>query len=116
MRYLALFLLTLTLSAKAQLAVVSDPDGYVNVREKGNIQSKILSKLSTDCIVLFDGEAENPDWKNIFYAPENTTLFSKSSNSGTSLKKDYITGYVHNSRIIPIANLPRMVLKRELDI
>ncbi len=46
-----LYLLILSLSpmlAEAQLAIINDPDGYTNVREKGDINSPIKFKIYDD--------------------------------------------------------------------
>ena len=113
MKFLTILsLLLIAVSAKAQLAVINDLDGFVNVREAGNINSKIVRKINTDCIVLYDGESDDNEWKNIFYSPENTMIFSKSNNRGIVLKKDYITGFVNGSRITPIDKLPLMKFER----
>jgi hypothetical protein len=113
MKFLTILsLLLAAASAKAQLAVISDPDGFVNIRETGNINSKVVSKLNTDCIVLYDGETDNNEWKTAYYSAENTMVFSKSNNKPILLKKDYITGFVNASRIIPIDQLPQMRFKK----
>lgn len=72
-----IFLLTAALSVQlsfAQFAKIVDKDGYVNVRENADANSKIVGKINSDEIVYIF-EADNKNWANI-------------SN-----------GYVHNSRL-----------------
>lgn len=72
-----IFLLTAALVAQlswAQFAKIVDKDGYVNVRENADANSKIVGKLNSDEIVyIFEPDTKN--WANV-------------SN-----------GYVHNSRV-----------------
>jgi hypothetical protein len=72
-----IFLLTAALSVQlsfAQFAKIVDKDGYVNVRENADANSKIVGKINSDEIVYIF-EADNKNWANV-------------SN-----------GYVHNSRL-----------------
>lgn len=72
-----IFLLVSALSVQlsfAQFAKIVDKDGYVNVRENADANSKIIGKLNSDEIVYIF-EPDNKNWANV-------------SN-----------GYVHNSRL-----------------
>ncbi len=72
-----IFLLTACLSIQlsfAQFAKVIDKDGYVNIRENADANSKIIGKINSDEIVYIF-EADNKNWANV-------------SN-----------GYIHNSRL-----------------
>ena len=72
-----IFLLVSALSIQlsfAQFAKIVDKDGYVNVRENADANSKIIGKLNSDEIVYIF-EPDNKNWANV-------------SN-----------GYVHNSRL-----------------
>lgn len=72
-----IFLLVSALSVQlsfAQFAKIVDKDGYVNVRENADANSKIIGKLNSDeTVYIF--EPDNKNWANV-------------SN-----------GYVHNSRL-----------------
>jgi hypothetical protein len=113
MRYPMMFcILLLAVSAKAQLAVIDDPDGFVNVREVGAIKSEIIGKLNSGDVVLYDSENENQTWKNIFYSPDQQIIYSYAENSKIISNKNYVTGFVHTSRIFPIEKLPQMNFKK----
>lgn len=77
MKTKTIFLLTaflITQLSFAQFAKIVDKDGYVNVRENADANSKIIGKLNSDEIVYIF-EPDNKNWANV-------------SN-----------GYVHNSRL-----------------
>ncbi|MBP2616520.1 SH3 domain-containing protein [Chryseobacterium jejuense] len=74
-----IFLLTAVLSVQlsfAQFAKVVDKDGYVNLRENADAESKIIGKVNSDEIVyVFESDPTHKSWANV-------------SN-----------GYIHNSRL-----------------
>lgn len=79
-----IFLLAATLIAQlslAQFAKIVDKDGYVNIRENADANSKVIGKINSDEIVYIF-EPDNKNWANV-------------SN-----------GYVHNSRLKYIESYP----------
>jgi hypothetical protein len=115
MKSFTLFIIIfLSLSAKAQLAIIRDTDGFVNVREKGNIKSRIIGRLNTNDITLYDGEDDNKEWRHIFYSPDNMLFFSSLNNNKHNIYKDYIDGFVYFNRVIPINSFSRMILKKDV--
>ena len=89
MKYLFILFLLLTTNAFAQgpfgdYAVVKDKDGYVNIRAKENVKSKIVGTLPNNTLVygFFDKE----------YNPTNWIEVDK--------------GYVHQSRLKKISDFP----------
>jgi len=64
-------------------AVIDDPDGYVNVREKESKKSKIVAKIA-------EGE-------EFYYRPTDSDWWEVAETADGD-----ILGYVHNSRIKPI--------------
>lgn len=64
---------------KSQVGYIKDTDGFVNVRESDDIQSKIIGTIN-------NGE-------KIFYLPSNKTMWFVETLDGTT------KGYVHKSRI-----------------
>ena len=94
-----LYLLILSLSpllAKAQLAIISDPDGYTNVREKGDIRSPVNFKIYDDQVfTLVDwGTSKRPKWLPLKMSQAFDTLRCKDT------KFQY--GYMHDSRILEL--------------
>ena len=64
-------------------AKIVDKDGFVNVREKGNGNSKIIGKIkSGDVVYIF--EDLQTEWLNVDYKDEDNRKFN---------------GYIHRSRI-----------------
>jgi hypothetical protein len=85
MQKVALLFLTVFISShiNAQTAIIRDPDGYCNIRQKANSQSKITDTLSNDKIVfVYKDEAEG-NWLPVDYKKG----------------KEIVSGYIHQSRI-----------------
>lgn len=100
---LLLFLLCLGMSMEAygQVGLISDIDGYTNVREEPNSQSRIICRLN-------DGEAFSIDeayiemdsrWIKVWIPSNKFSKFEKDYSNA------YITGFVHKSRIVLIDSL-----------
>ena len=95
MKHLLILFLLLTTNAFAQgpfgdYAVVKDKDGYVNIRAKENVKSKIVGTLPNNTLVytLFD-TTEDETGEEIFF---NWIAVDK--------------GYVHKSRLKKVRDLP----------
>ena len=95
MKHLLILFLLLTTNAFAQgpfgdYAVVKDKDGYVNIRAKGNVKSKIVGTLPNNTLVytLFD-TIQDETGEEIFF---NWLYVDK--------------GYVHKSRLKKVRDLP----------
>lgn len=70
-------------------AKIVDKDGYVNLREKGNSNSKIIRKIKSGKVVFIFEELET-EWLNVVYKDESDRK---------------INGYIHHSRIKYINSL-----------
>jgi len=85
-----LFLCCFPCFAKAQsFAIISDKDGYVNVRKDNGANSPIVGKIYSNDIFGYD-EADKSDWIKIYkqnWEHENGSL----------------EGYIHKSRIFPLS-------------
>ena len=91
LRILFLFLL-ISQCVFGQFFVVKDKDGYVNIREKENVKSKILGTLPNNKLVY------------IFHADEDIS------------KWHYIDkGYIHNSRLKPTYTFLSIKKEKESD-
>ena len=95
MKHLLILFFLLTTNAFAQgpfgdYAVVKDKDGYVNIRAKGNVKSKIVGTLPNNTLVytLFD-TIQDETGEEIFF---NWLYVDK--------------GYVHKSRLKKVRDLP----------
>lgn len=77
-------------------AKIVDKDGYVNVREKENVTSRIIGKIKSGEVV-FIFEDLGTEWLNVDYKDENDREFN---------------GYIHRSRIKYIntlENIPSVI-------
>ena len=92
---ICLFLLFLATGiAHAQFAQIIDKEGYVNIREKAYLKSKVISRLKSAQIVFISNKGvENKNWSYINYEQKSESVFSK-----------YISGYIHNSRLKQISS------------
>lgn len=66
-----LFIVFQSFFMQAQFAIVQDKDGFVNVREEENINSKILKKLNNGTVVPIDQEVSDNQWVLVEYEPES---------------------------------------------
>ncbi len=82
----------------SQSAIIEDPDGYTNVREAPGTQSKVIAQIKTDEVfwVWEDYYDEKVSWVSV-YIPKNKLSIS-------SVNSPFFKGYVHKSRIGPLAD------------
>ncbi len=73
----------------AQLAVIKDPDGHSNIRERANVQSKVQDTLSNGRLVYILPEDAPANWLSIDY------------NKG----EKYCAGFIHKSRVVPLQSM-----------
>ena len=110
MKYiLTLLIAFIILSANAQtLAIVNDPDGYVNVRKDGNNKAPIIGQLKSGTIIVLN-EEDKSEWKAFDYLSEDEKKFDS-----LAVKSHIIfsPGYIHKSRITRLDGLPRMSYKK----
>ena len=85
-----IFLVFISFCANAQLGIIQDPDGFVNVRDQANTQSQIQDTLKNGHVIyhLQDNETKN-NWLLVDY------------HKG----KDHLQGYIHKSRILYIRDM-----------
>jgi hypothetical protein len=105
-KYLILLLFVcIAFSLKAQLAIINDPDGFVNVRKGKGANTAIVGKLYEGQIFALDIEDNGKDeWAPIFF--ENSHLLHYPNRIKT--KEGYLEGYVHKSRITLVSSLPHV--------
>jgi hypothetical protein len=83
------FFVIISQLAYAQFAIVRDKDGFVNVRQAADVNSKVLDKLSNETIIFCFPEEAKGEWLPVDYAIENQTL----------------PGFIHKSRVVFIDSL-----------
>ena len=100
---ISLIFLSLTFfiqNLNSQLAVIEDPDGFTNVRQEPNGNSKIIYKLlESEIFSYFEGNSKN-GWIEVSISKNKFDLYCYESGN-------YLIGYIHESRFQPIENLPK---------
>jgi len=87
-----------TLKVQGQLAIINDPDNFTNVRKDKSVTSKVVGRLYKDDVFLYSFDKEDDQWVGIFY---------------TKADSSYIQGFIHKSRLLPIAELEHISWKRK---
>ncbi|MBL7849268.1 MAG: hypothetical protein JNN04_00095 [Cyclobacteriaceae bacterium] len=109
----AILLFLLVHYSSAQLAIINDPDGYVNVRDSGHNTARIVGRIFEGEVFQTE-ELEGSYWWPVFYGcdPDRDSLATS--------KRDFyrkelgiegyvaIQGFVHRSRIRLISSLPSL--------
>lgn len=96
-----LFILLLLLSYQVsfcQFGVITDKDGYVNVRSEPKTDNNIIDTLNNGQIVWVFEEEEVNGWSSVDYKP-----YQQGIKDG-----DFKHGYIHKSRIQLIKNFPKV--------
>lgn len=89
------FMLLTVLTARAQFAVVNDPDGFVNVREGTGTDRKIIQQLKNGTVVyIFEADG---NWRNIDYV----------------MGREGKNGYVYANRVKAINEFKAIPMKEE---
>lgn len=87
-----LVMIGFAVNANSQVATIQDEDGYTNVRQKPNGKAKIIHKIN-EGEVFFIGE-DTDGWVEVHFSSD---MFSEDI-----IRKGLRSGYVHNSRILPL--------------
>ncbi len=105
----AITLMLFSYTAKSQLAIIDDPDGFVNVRKERSPGAKIVDKLYTGQVFLFYTENDKDKWIYVDFDNNNLKFFNQSY-----IKKypNYISGFISSNRLMPLVNLPHQKLTK----
>jgi len=113
MRFLVLLFFVCFFSnfSSAQLAIINDKDGYVNVREEKTTKSDIIGRVFDGDIFMVASDYDTDNWWNIFYSTTLSQLEQYKKNYyvetlNYNSENIYIQGYIHKSRFILIENIP----------
>lgn len=94
---LSLFLLAFAqLQVFSQTAIITDPDGWTNVRKGPSTSSPVLYQLQENEVFVYDEASKHGNWLKVYVEKDPYSI--------THQEKECI-GYVHQSRILPIAEL-----------
>jgi hypothetical protein len=108
--FITILTLFLSISLKSQYCYVDDKDGFVNVREEPNANSKIVCRLNNRQIVFIPEYTENDSLKNWvlveFYLTkeEVKTVKSKPDDWMPDVMKgnSFFHGYIYKDRLLNI--------------
>ena len=80
----------------SQVAVISSPDGYANIREKPDSKSKVIAKVKTNTVILaFNDEigvsANDAVWSEVVEIKEPMSRLNTAN-------EEYTYGYIHTSQ------------------
>lgn len=93
---LPVFVLSVT-SSGGQVAVIHDPDGYTNVRKSPEAQSEIVHRIFENEVFWYNEEESENEWVPVIIHQNDFSL--------DNAKYPYIDGFVHKSRLMPLAKL-----------
>lgn len=105
--------LAFTLNSFGQIAVITDPDGYTNVRKDESSKSEIIYQVKEDEVFFVDVESIDlkSNWIKVWISKDKFSKYYSAND---------FTGYIHHSRIksldsLPISkdNNPKLVFKIE---
>lgn len=83
----------------SQVATVQDSDGWTNVREKPNGNSRIINRIHEGEVYwyAFDDEGSDSNWSEIYYLTDSTDYYFSMGN--------YSIGYIHRSRLLELDSI-----------
>jgi len=83
----------------AQTAIINDPDGWTNVRQKPDAKSEVIHKIYNNEVFWCDYSIKDTEQEWVLvYIPKNAYCLDKVDNN-------YIIGFIHKSRILFIGSL-----------
>ena len=97
---LSIILTVLTIQISfGQVATIQDPDGWTNVRKSPDGKSEIIQRVYENEVFWYDYEEtdQEQEWISI-YIPKNDYSLGKN-------EPDYIVGFIHKSRLLPLEKL-----------
>jgi hypothetical protein len=99
------------------VAVINDPDGYVNIRQSPSLDSRVIGRIFNQDIFECAWLEGNSEWCRVSYGGQ----IPKSLKEMEPYKRNFyvnelhstsdnieIEGYVHSSRVIKIRSLPEI--------
>lgn len=108
-RILALNLFFVSAMSNAQLSIVYDKDGFVNLRQKPNVKGKIIEGQVFSISPFYDESTPKSDWVKV-WLPINPDLKVKDFIKYKDINED---GYIHKSRILSLDELKDLKIINE---
>jgi len=106
----AFCLVGICFSAKAQFAIINDPDGFVNIRKEKSLTAKINGKVYDNQVLCIQDSDDNPEIWYPVTTPNYITDYSTGKISHLS-NKNAIDGFVYANRLTAIVQLPHIPSK-----
>jgi len=105
----SIILMLFAFTAKSQLAIINDPDGFVNVRKERSPGAGIVDRLYTGQVFLFYTENDKDEWIDVDFDNNSLKFYNQ-----IYIKKypKHISGFISRSRLMPLENLPHKKLTK----
>jgi hypothetical protein len=89
----------------SMLGVINDKDGYTNVRKEASVSSSVLGKIYNHQVFYVFGHDEQlrSNMLEVWYG-----IDYKEAKEGYRSSEETASGYIHTSRILPLAKLNRL--------
>jgi hypothetical protein len=93
---------------RAQLAIINDPDGFVNVREGKSSKTKAIGKFIDGQIFLCDDENPKSEWVWVSFTGKDFTTFNAELQKHLPDVQNGQNTFVNRSHILFIGSLPKI--------
>lgn len=99
---------------QAQLCIIYDKDGYSNVREKPDQNSKIIGKIVGHQAFAIDSYVQDEENKSKDWIAVKFPINIEKKPNFLKFEGEEKTGYIHKSRLVELEKLPKFE-KNELN-
>ena len=99
---------------QAQICIINDNDGYTNVRDKANQNSKIIGKITEYQAFPIDSYVQDEENKSKDWIAVKFPINIDKKSDFLKFEGEEKTGYIHKSRMVELENLPKFE-KNELN-
>lgn len=99
---------------QAQLCIINDKDGYSNVREKPDQNSKIIGKIVEHQAFAIDSYVQDEENKSKDWIAVKFPININKNVGFTKFEDEEKSGYIHKSRLVELEKLPKFE-KNELN-
>lgn len=79
------------------MALISDPDGWTNLRKGPEVTSEVILKIAEGEIFWYNQENTSGDWVEVYYPKNKYSLHFGYA--------DAIEGFIHRSRLKPLSSV-----------
>lgn len=92
---------------QAQLCIINDKDGFTNVHEKPNQNSKIIGKIVEHQAFAIDSYVQDEENKSKDWIAVKSPINIDKKSEFLKFEGEDKTGYIHKSRLVELESLPK---------